>query len=233
MENWITGGAYITQSGYGKMSDKSNISIGTENINFPPVKEVFSRPLTRFGRFDNYTKIGCLTIGMAMRDAGIADSGVKRDIGIISSSKYECFETDINFYQTTLEQDGFISSPNLFSYTLPGIMLGECAICFGLTGPVFSVSESKNLGMAAITAACRFLNNPEIQYMVAGWLDYPPKEVISKNNSNDIYFGGIFVVISSMSEKLTPHSKKIIFENNKISFENGSEVLSILDFFVK
>lgn len=232
MDIWITGGGFITGSGFGKLSEGKKIIINGDNLIFPATKDIFSRPLTRYGRFDDYTRLGCATIALTLQDANFSHSQTKQPIGIISSSQFECFETDISYYQTTLEQDGLLSSPNLFSYTLPGIMLGECALYFGLTGPTFSVCEQQGIGMAALKLACLLMATNNTNKIIAGWVDsitYDIRKKVSKENQN--VNGSVFVMMETEPELLTPYSKNITFSNGKILGDNGKEINSIIDLF--
>ncbi len=154
----VTGGGWITTDGYGRLSrvhpdapgkvhkDAPHLSpvLRPGKAVIPPRGDVFDRPLRRWGRFDAYTRLGCAAIALSLRDAGLgiaAEDTRKHPIGIVSSSRWESMSVDQAYYRTTLAQDGVLASPNLFSYTLPGIMQGECAVHFGLTGPTLCVGE--------------------------------------------------------------------------------------------
>ena len=142
MKAWITGGGYVTAEGFGTLSDKIQPQFVPGLPQIPKGKEIFKSPLARYGRFDRYTKLGCAGIALTVRDAGLDEAQEKRPIGIVLSTEYESYASDIEYYQTTLEENGAYSSPNLFSYTLPGIVLGEMAIHFKMTGSTFIIGES-------------------------------------------------------------------------------------------
>jgi 3-oxoacyl-(acyl-carrier-protein) synthase len=155
----------------------------------PNYSDLFTEPLQRYGRFDNYTKIGCSAVALALKDAGLYSTDKKRSFGLIISSVYESYKTDIEYYKTTIENSGTFTSPNLFSYTLPGIVLGECAAYFKLTGPTFCVGENGEFGESALKAACLMLDSGETETVIAGWLDYPPDNIKA-------YRGAVFVVLT-------------------------------------
>jgi 3-oxoacyl-[acyl-carrier-protein] synthase II len=198
MEFSILGGGWVTASGFGQMSSGINLHVETGEPMIPKAKDIFSQPMLRYGRFDRYTKLGVAAIALALRDAGLDHFTEKQPVGIVLSSRYECLESDIEYYKTTRDEDGSLSSPNLFSYTLPGIVIGESAIHFKLSGPTFTMGEdeSKGLGMAALNAAATLINSGVCRTMVAGWLDYPPELPANVTRSN-VQKGAVFVVLSS------------------------------------
>ncbi len=218
MKIGIIGGSWITPGGRGTFFDGAVPVLKKGKIQFPPYEGLFKVPLRRYGRFDDYTKLGISAAAMALKEAGL-DSGEKKlDVGFIFSSKYECFENDISFYQTTLEEGGSLSSPNLFSYTLPGIVAGECSVHFKLTGPTFCIgeSEAEGPGVSALKGAVNAIKCGLVDTVLAGWLDTPPKGVSNPPDPE----GAIFVLLTSRS---SPRSKPID--------KNLDELESIIDLF--
>jgi hypothetical protein len=127
----------------------------------------------RFGRFDEYTQIGCAAIFAAAREAGFRPGGPRRAVGLILSGQYGSFDTDEAFYATTLAAPE-LASPNLFSYTLPNIVIGECASQFGWMGPTYILDGEGGRGRAALAAAAAELENGRAEAMLAGWLEIRP-----------------------------------------------------------
>ena len=224
----ILGGGWVTTSGFGKLSEKQNFDLTSGLPQIPKAKEIFSEPLTRYGRFDQYTKLGCVAIALALKDAGLDESVEKRPIGVVVSTVYECFESDLAFYETTKEEDGFFSSPNLFSYTLPGIVIGESAIYFKLTGPTFTVGDTLNQkGRKALITGLDILNSGACDTVVTGWLD-GPNEIFTKfENGDNQQRGAVFFVLST-KENENMHGK-IYLKSGCPFFESGKEIKSVLD----
>ena len=224
----ILGGGWVTGSGFGNLNEKQNFKLTSGLPQIPKAKEIFSEPLTRYGRFDQYTKLGCAAIALALKDAVLDDAKEKRPIGVIVSTVYECFESDLAFYETTEEENGFFSSPNLFSYTLPGIIIGESAIYFKLTGPTFTVGDMLNhKGRNALITGLNLLNSDACDTVVTGWLD-GPNELLSKFEIGDVHQrGAIFFVLSSREDKKI--YKRIYLQNGQPYFESGQKIQSILD----
>jgi 3-oxoacyl-(acyl-carrier-protein) synthase len=234
MELYLIGGSWITDKGFGTMRDGSLLKPGTGEPILPDSKKLFLNPLTRYGRFDRYTKLGCAGVALALKEAGLDDCKEKKSIGIVISTGCECYETDVEFFKTTQEGGGVFSSPNKFSYTLPGIVLGECAVYFKLTGPTFCVGEnlSSGLGFTALWSAINLLKAGDTHTgthtMVAGWLDYIPDDYSFLYNEpgcqkQELYRGAIFCVIST-SEYLKERAIKTL---------NSEQITgcSILDLF--
>ncbi len=226
MKAWITGGGYVTAAGFGTLSEKDQPQIVPGEPQIPKGKEIFKSPLLRYGRFDRYTKLGCAGIALAVRDAGLDEAQEKRPVGIVLSTEYESYASDLDYYQTTQEENGAYASPNLFSYTLPGIVLGEMAIHFKMTGPTFIVGESGSgvIGINALDSALDILQTGLCDTIVAGWLDSPPQTIVKEDSTH----GSVFVVLTT---KKTQSGPSIIKEKRVIKNETGLEISSVLDLF--
>lgn len=230
MELTILGGGWITAAGYGLLNEvHGDLFIPGEPM-IPPAKAIFSQPLSRYGRFDDYTRLGCAAIALALKDAHLDEAVEKRPFGIVVSTIYECFESDIAFNQTTMEEDGLYASPNLFSYTLPGIVIGEAAIYFKLTGPTFTVGDTfSGKGYNALFSAADLIRSGSCHTVVAGWLDCPNRLLEKKAEEDDGLRGALFVVLSD--EQKSGLLKKILFKDDQLWTENQQKVKSIVDLF--
>ena len=227
MKIHVIGGGFVTAAGYGARSGQQPPVLVTGIPPIPKGKEIFSTPLTRYGRFDRYTKLGCAGIALAVRDAGLDTAQEKRAVGIVVSTAYESYSSDLAFYQTTLEANGAFASPNLFSYTLPGIVLGEMAIHFKMTGPTIITGEADDggPGLTALRTAAEILQTGLCHTVVAGWLDSPP-ELLSKKES---LFGSVFCVLTRQAEQART---TCWFESGEtLRDAKGTEITSVLDLF--
>lgn len=189
----IIGASWILESGYGQLADKCLNLPSTANPQIPRAKEIFHKSPGRFGRFDGFTKLGLAGAAMALRDAGLENLQEKTPIGQIISSYYGCLETDLEYYETSLEEEGLYTSPNLFSYTLPGIVLGETALHFKLSGPSLYHGETGTFGSQALKSALLLLQVGQIDTLLCGWLDFPPEIMKSRENYSK---GACFLVLS-------------------------------------
>lgn len=222
----ISGAGWVTAEGFGSFKDgKPVLKSGPPVI--PAGREVFSKRLSRYGRFDNYTKLGCAAAGLALREAQLDQLSEKMPYGIVVSSKYECLESDISFYNTTLEEQGFYSSPNLFSYTLPGIVIGECAIHFKLSGPTFTIGDESRgkYGYNALKTAADLLHAGVTETVLAGWLESPPDEF----SDNQTLHGAVFLVLTVNPKHLK--QTFIDYQNFKLLDHQNKEISSITDVF--
>jgi len=231
MEVWVTGGSWIASEGYGRMSEGKSVGFKKGKPCLPPGKELFSPPLVRYGRFDEYTRLGCAGAALALNDAGLDPPAMKTPVGLITSSTFECMATDLAYYQTTLAEGGAFSSPNLFSYTLPGIVLGECAAYFKLRGPVFCIGETGERGWAALKTSLEMLCSGKADVMIAGWIESPPENLSGVKNEGETFPGCLFTILERESSRASTPRKRIIYENHKIRFVEGREIKSLLDFF--
>jgi 3-oxoacyl-[acyl-carrier-protein] synthase II len=134
-------------------------------------RTIFGKILPRFGRLDDYSKLGFAAIAFALKDAQRDQWLKKRPIGIITSTVYGCLATDMDYYETVMPEGGAFASPNLFAYTLPNVFLGEVAIHFGLTGGAFVINEPVLSGIASLRMALNNLMLEECPIMLAGFCD--------------------------------------------------------------
>lgn len=229
MDIWITGGAWITPHGYGCMGEGKMPVLGTGTPVLPPDRGLFPHPLPRYGRFDMYTRLGCAAAALTLKDAGLREGEGAEPIGMVVSSIYEVIETDMAYYQTTLEQGGVLSSPNLFSYTLPVIMLGECAVLFHLTGPTFCVGESSGPGINALQNAASVMASGKAGRMLTGWIDSPP--VNMGVTEAQPLAGAIFVILDAMPGNVVSFRTKMTYDRGRLVLDNGREVTSITELF--
>lgn len=172
MKVYVTGAAVVRNDMYATIQSGSVNKELDALFRLPYLEKIFAKKSSRFGRFDRYTRTGCAAAGLALCDAG-REPGELHNTGFILAGQYGSFVTDMDFYKTTL-QGGQFASPNLFSYTLPNIVIGECAMQFGLTGPTFCLdSEGGRAGAALYEAASLLLENT-MEAMLVGWLEVLP-----------------------------------------------------------
>ena len=220
----VLGGGWVTSAGYGQLRDGSILAPDSGAVVIPPKKDIFANPSPRYGRFDDYTKMGCSAVALALADADLAQGDGKRPIGIVSSSKWESTNTDLAYYETVAPSGGALASPHLFSYTLPGITHGESAITFGLTGPMICVGERGGLGVQALKTAVRLLRAHALDTVLAGWLDDPPPAQHDPR-------GAVFVVLHERLPRAGVPGICLTADRAELFTADGRCIFSIVDLF--
>jgi 3-oxoacyl-(acyl-carrier-protein) synthase len=167
MQFSFTGGAWIIGSSYGTFSSGVPQKL-------PAIDQLFPRVPARLGRFDDFTKFGFAAVGLALQEAGWTDFAKSDDTGLIISTEYGVMRTDLSYYATTIPEGSLLSSPNLFSYTLPVTVIGECAVFFHLTGPTFCIGDDGKSGIKALETAAFLLQSRQTHRMIAAWIETPP-----------------------------------------------------------
>lgn len=135
----VRGIGWLTETGYGsvRLGVQHHFAPG-EGIHSLAKSGIFSQPFKNFGRLDGMSRLTVSAIALALCDAGIEYSpDGKQDIGIIGTSYEGSLKSDTNYFRDFIENGRTLSRANLFIYTLPSSALGEAAIHFGLTGPLF------------------------------------------------------------------------------------------------
>lgn len=233
MEFNIRGGSWINGEGFGTLSE----AMGMERVKLthsdpviPGEKALFDEPLQRYGRFDTFTKLGCAAAALALRDAGRGKAEDGETWGMVISSGQDVMATDLDYYETTLEEEGIFSSPNLFSYTLPVITLGECAVYYKLTGPTFCVGDGSLKGLNALKCAATMMAAGKATSMLAGWLD-APSPFAKADRSQKSPSGALFIVLDLADDKIISLERKLYHKNNTFYNHRGVQIKSLLDLF--
>ncbi len=226
----VIGGGWVTAAGYGRSGEGGRPVLTPGLPSVPAAGEVYAEPPPRYRRFDRYCRIGCAAIALALQDAGMERAETARPVGIIASTRYGCFETDLAFHATTAENDGLYASPGLFSYTLPGIAIGEAAIQFRLTGPTFTVGDPLGQrGLRALEIAVDLLAAGACPAVLAGWLEAENRLLRPRAGDDDGLRGAVFVVLSSgPARRDTP---AITQKGSELYSEPGGRIVSVLDLF--
>lgn len=176
-------------------------------------RSVFSKPFLHFGRMDLYSRLGVTAVALALRDADLEKWEERRAFGLISSTLYGCLATDIDFYDTVRDRKGGFASPQLFAYTLPNTFVGEAAIRFGLTGPVYTINEQPLSGLAALRAALQSISLGETDTMIAGVCDFGRPD---RFPGQDSISGALFMVLQKTPAKGIMPYGELDVEGNQV-----------------
>lgn len=159
---------------------------------------VFSKPYLHFGRMDLYSRLGVAAVALSLQDANLEDWKERRAFGLISSTLYGCLATDIDFYDTVRDREGGFGSPQLFAYTLSSTFVGEAAIRFGLTGPIYTINEQPLSGLEALRAALQSISLGEADTVIAGICDFGRPD---RFPGQDSMSGALFMVLQKTPTK--------------------------------
>jgi 3-oxoacyl-[acyl-carrier-protein] synthase II len=167
----VTGVGWVSTESMG--SGRNHQVLESKDGKLPKLmsRMVFGEVLPRFGRLDEYSKLGLAGIAFALKDARQDQRDQKRPAGIIVSSTYGCLVTDMEYFEGVIANGGSLASPNLFALTLPNIFLGEAAIRFGLTGPGFAVNGTDPGGTECLSLALDGMSLDENPMMIVGTSD--------------------------------------------------------------
>jgi 3-oxoacyl-(acyl-carrier-protein) synthase len=134
-----------------------------------PKKDIFSHPFKNFGRLDGISRMTAYAVSLALQDAGIKCSPVrKQDIGIVGTNAEGSLRSDIEYFRDYLGCGRTLSRANLFIYTLPSSPVGESAIHFGFLGPLLYVSGNGNAPAAMLDTAVEMILSKQTPVMLAG-----------------------------------------------------------------
>ncbi len=220
---FITGVGWISVESVGRGRKEAHCHMTPGQLPSMSRKAVFKSPYPRFGRMDEFSRVGVSAIGLALKDAGMDEWTAKREVGIVVSTVYGCLHTDMAYFETTQLENGAFAGPALFSYTLPNCFLGEAAARFGLTGPGYVINEPDDSGLSSVHAALEDIDYNELESALAGVCDLgcPPEFPINAN----IIPGAAFVVVQNEpGVALKPYgslnlnrAQQIVFNERKVS----------------
>lgn len=191
----------MTVGGLGRGRQEGDFTLTTGVL--PPVtrKDIFPEPYNRFGRLDEFSRLGLAGIALALQDAGLDQWSEKRNIGMVASSCFGCLKTDLAYYDTVIPDGGALASPNLFAYTLSNCFLGEASIRFGLTGTSFVITEEDPRRLGGLHMALESLTWGEADLMLAGFCDLePPPELFP---GSPVPPGAVFLLLGAQDEAVS------------------------------
>jgi 3-oxoacyl-[acyl-carrier-protein] synthase II len=161
-------------------------------------KDLFDDPYPRFGRLDEFSRLGLAGIALALTDAGLDRWEQKRNIGVFAGTTCGCLGTDLAYFDTVLSEGGAMASPNLFAYTLSNTFLGEAAIHFGLTGPNFVANLRGGRALECLRLGLESLSWGECPLVLAGCCDLTSPGIVSLDHLRP---GAVFLVLAGEAEE--------------------------------
>ena len=189
MKIYINGAAIIQKNLFGTIRSGIQKMDIKELFQIESLRALFSKKPSRFGRFDQYTRLGCAAVGLALSDAGFDPNNKETKTGLILAGQYGSFVTDLEYHETVYG-GGQFASPNLFSYTLPNIVIGECANQFGFMGPTYCIDSDSGRASQALHQASVYLETKTAEAMLVGWLEILPDQAPrEKEGAAVLYFG--------------------------------------------
>lgn len=207
---YCLGSGWISALGNGVFGTKPRFSNEATDFIYPELQEYIQELPPRFGRFDVYTKVSFAAAVLALKDAGLLQREGKKNIGIVVGSTSSVYDDDIAYFESTREAKGTFTSPNLFSYTLPNVALGEIAVYFGFIGPTFCVGNDHhaNPGSQVFPAALSLLASRQCERILVGWV-----EVAQKTNDNANYLKGAAFSVLTMTKTIDVKAKFHLIKN--------------------
>jgi 3-oxoacyl-[acyl-carrier-protein] synthase II len=192
MKAWINGIGWVTPAGYGQGRQVQSQPLVPGELKIPTRKDVFTKIDRRFGRLDDFSRIGLAAVTFCLRDGSAEEWQEKRPLGIVAASRYGCLQTDMDYLQTMIPQHGLLASPNLFAYTLPNCFLGEAALRFGLTGNSMIINRHEPGYLASLKFGLEELAWSEQRGVLAGIVDLSPAPT---HAASDDLPGSLFLLL--------------------------------------
>lgn len=121
----------------------------------------------KFYKMDNLSKLGWLATEILLQDDFVAGKYKPENVGLVLSNASASLDTDIKYYETTKG----ISSPALFVYTLPNIVIGEICIRHRFKGEnAFFIFDDFDTGFIQ-QYVDNLLNTNILQCCICGWVE--------------------------------------------------------------
>lgn len=220
MKAWVNGIGWLTAAGCGQGRQIQSQPLQPGALKIPERREIFAKADRRYGRLDDFSRVGLAAVTFCLRDAGIEEWHEKRPLGIVATSRYGCLQTDLDYLQTMIPEQGKLASPNLFAYTLPNCFLGEAALRFGLTGNSLIINRRDPSCLTPIKFSIEELAWSETCGLLAGIVDLaPPLEL-----ANDDLPGSLFLLLEKDSRpengsygELELQGEELLFNDEKVA----------------
>lgn len=169
---YMLGSGWLSSLGYGRSDSIPRFTHEDADLQYPELLEYIPELPPRHGRFDTYTKVCFSAAVLALYDADLLRRDERKNIGIVVGSSSGVYDNDLIYYESTQAANGAFTSPNLFSYTLPNVALGEIAVYAQFIGPSFCVgNDPAHPGLEAVTVARTLLESGQCESVLAGWVE--------------------------------------------------------------
>jgi hypothetical protein len=121
----------------------------------------------KFYKMDNLSKLGWLAAEVLLMDSFKQKNYKPEEVGVVLSNSNSSLDTDLKYFETTKD----FSSPSLFVYTLPNIVMGEICIRNKFKGEnAFFVQEKFDENFIE-QYVNNLVNNNILQVCICGWAD--------------------------------------------------------------
>ncbi|MBI5482532.1 MAG: hypothetical protein HY906_26995, partial [Deltaproteobacteria bacterium] len=126
----------------------------------------------RLARMDRFSQVTFLAAHEAFLAADLATRPPRPEgFGLCLGTAYGCHAVNEDFYRGLLRDGARGASPRLFAYTLPSSPVGEAAIAFAARGPVLTLAQGWDAGLAAAAEAARLCHHGQAEVVIAGGSD--------------------------------------------------------------
>jgi 3-oxoacyl-[acyl-carrier-protein] synthase II len=225
MNAWINGLGWVTPAGQGQGRQSQEMPLRQGDLEIPTRKQVFAQIDRRFGRLDDFSRIGLAALAFCLRDGNAEEWQDKRSLGVVAASRYGCLQTDLAYLETMLPEQGKLASPNLFAYTLPNCFLGESALRFGLTGNSMILNRRDPSRLESIKTGLTELAWSDQCGVLAGIVDLPaPSEL----QAVDDLPGSLFLLLEKEQRGDSGSYGQMELREGQLSF-NGQVVNSLVE----
>ena len=127
----------------------------------------------KFFKMDRLCKVGTLAAELVLKDKTFDRETVKADWAVILMHSASSLDDDRQYQETIRDRENYYPSPSIFVYTLANIVTGEIAIRHKIGGESsFYVFEHFDGARMDELAARAFDDNPELNTLLCGWVDY-------------------------------------------------------------
>jgi len=170
MKTVLCGIGWIENQSYGsiKKQFRSDCQEGM-GVTGKRIKEILSKPLKNFGRFDIRSKSTCYAVALALKDSDITFPLERKEaVGIVATNKNGCLESDLKYFKDYVDCGRTLGRSNYFAYTLPTAPISEAAIYFGLQGPLLFAEKEGDWLAGTLELASEIINMGEASIMLAG-----------------------------------------------------------------
>ena len=145
----------------------------------------------KYYKMDNLCKLGWLAAELLLKDNYFNENYQPEEIGVVLANANSSLDDDIKYFETTKE----ISSPSLFVYTLPNIVIGEICIRNNFKGEhAFFIQDRFDAGFIEKRVSY-LLDKNILQACICGWVEVLEKEykavlfLVEKKRENPISMG--------------------------------------------
>lgn len=129
-----------------------------------------SNAYPKFYKMDPLSQLA-FTGALILGNRGKFSAWNKERVGLLFLNSMGSLESDMR-HQKLIDTENTATSPSVFVYTLPNILIGELCIYYGWSGENLFMIDHKFNRLEWLDMAQSWIENNKVDHVIGGWVEY-------------------------------------------------------------